>query len=319
MSLAVFVGNIPWSVDQKELSDHMSQCGQVEQVVIPQFRGRSKGFGIVTYTTPEDATRAISELDGSSLRDRTINVSESHQQQPSSAIFVGNLAWEVTWQELKDYFREVGEVVHADVLKNYNGSSRGCGIVEFQSPAQAQEAIATLNQSEFKGRTITVREHHQKNQRQQNKPNRGFNRRHNSRPTTYRSNYYDQPKRKYSHKSNSNYSGSNIRREIEHVEPAQSIDVSRRVYVSNLPYRLQWQELKDYMRTAGLVTNVNIFKNSYDGRSKGCGIVEFQTSEGAQAAIKNLNNREFHGRPLSVQADRGQRKPKTNTRSNGYY
>lgn len=307
MNQAVYVGNIPWTTTQEELLDYMSQCGQVESVVIPQYRDRPKGFGIVTYTTPEAATRAISELDGSVINDRTINVRENQPHQPSPTIFVGNLAWEVTWQELKDHFRQVGEIVHADVLKDYNGVSKGCGVVEFQSSKQAQDAIVMFNQSELKGRSISVREHRQNKQRFQNKP-RNFNQRHNSRLRTQRTDFYEPPRRNYSYKS-SNRQYSNIRRDTERVEPVEQVDTSCRVYVSNLPYRLQWQELKDYMRSAGYVTNVNIFKNRFDGRSKGCGIVEFQTPEAALTAITSFHNSELQGRSISVQADRGQQKP----------
>jgi RNA recognition motif-containing protein len=59
-------------------------------------------------------------------------------------------------------------------------------------------------------------------------------------------------------------------------------------------------------------------KNSYDGRSRGCGIVEFQTSDEAQAAINTMNNTEIQGRPISVQADRGTQR-KTSSKQNRDY
>jgi len=48
----------------------------------------------------------------------------------SNRVYVGNLAYSVQWQQLKDHFRSAGQVVHADVFMA-GGRSRGCGVVEF--------------------------------------------------------------------------------------------------------------------------------------------------------------------------------------------
>ena len=73
-------------------------------------------------------------------------------------VYVGNLSWDCQWQELKDYMRSVGEVVHAEVMSGADGRSKGCGLVEFKKPAEAQRAIQELNDSELMGRVIFVRE-----------------------------------------------------------------------------------------------------------------------------------------------------------------
>ena len=73
-------------------------------------------------------------------------------------VYVGNLSWECKWQELKDHMRTVGEVVYADVMMGPDGRSKGCGLVEFQNPQEAQRAINELNDSEILGRAIFVRE-----------------------------------------------------------------------------------------------------------------------------------------------------------------
>jgi RNA recognition motif-containing protein len=54
--------------------------------------------------------------------------------------------------------RAAGEVTRADVLMKPSGLSKGCGIVEFATPAQAQAAIRTLNDSMLLDRQIIVRE-----------------------------------------------------------------------------------------------------------------------------------------------------------------
>jgi len=53
----------------------------------------------------------------------------------------------------------------------------------------------------------------------------------------------------------------------------------RRVFISNLNWETSWKNLKDHMRQAGDVVRVDIFMNE-KGRSKGCGVIEFETKEG---------------------------------------
>jgi RNA recognition motif-containing protein len=54
--------------------------------------------------------------------------------------------------------RQAGEVLHVEVICENNGRSKGCGIVEFSTPEEAQKAITTLTDSELRGRLIFVRE-----------------------------------------------------------------------------------------------------------------------------------------------------------------
>lgn len=73
-------------------------------------------------------------------------------------VYVGNLHFEVTWHQLKDFMREAGQVVHVDVLKLPNGRSKGCGVVEYRHPEEAKRAIHIMNKVEFMGRPVFVRE-----------------------------------------------------------------------------------------------------------------------------------------------------------------
>jgi RNA recognition motif-containing protein len=72
-------------------------------------------------------------------------------------IYVGNLAWETTEEDLKTAFGVYGEVDTVKVIKdNYTGKSKGFGFVEMPDNAQAQAAIDGMNNKEFKGKTLTV-------------------------------------------------------------------------------------------------------------------------------------------------------------------
>jgi RNA recognition motif-containing protein len=72
-------------------------------------------------------------------------------------IYVGNLSYEVTEEDLKEAFEAFGEVETVRVLKdNYTGRSKGLGFVEMSNNADAQSAINGLNDKELKGRTLKV-------------------------------------------------------------------------------------------------------------------------------------------------------------------
>ena len=72
-------------------------------------------------------------------------------------LFVGNLSWDTGWRELKDHFREIGDVDRAEVAEGSDGRKKGFGLIRFQTASDAQKAIEELNGVEFMGRPIEVR------------------------------------------------------------------------------------------------------------------------------------------------------------------
>ena len=74
-------------------------------------------------------------------------------------IYVGNLSYETTSDELKALFEASGQVTSAAVIKDkYTGQSKGFGFVEMASKEQAQAAIQALNGREHNGRAMNVNE-----------------------------------------------------------------------------------------------------------------------------------------------------------------
>merc|ERR1719145_18964 len=64
-------------------------------------------------------------------------------------LYVGNLAWSVTSEELRDRMSRAGDVLSADVLSGRDGRSRGCGVVEYVTSAGADRAVAELQDTEI--------------------------------------------------------------------------------------------------------------------------------------------------------------------------
>lgn len=72
-------------------------------------------------------------------------------------IYVGNLNYEVSEDELKTLFMEYGEVASAKIIiDKYSGKSKGFGFVEMPNDEEGQKAIEELSGSEYKGRNMKV-------------------------------------------------------------------------------------------------------------------------------------------------------------------
>ena len=74
-------------------------------------------------------------------------------------IYVGNLAYTVTGDDLRKAFEAFGQVASADVIKDqYSNRSKGFGFVEMPDSGEAQAAINGLNGKDLEGRTLNVNE-----------------------------------------------------------------------------------------------------------------------------------------------------------------
>ena len=74
-------------------------------------------------------------------------------------IYVGNLSWTMTDDDLSNLFTQYGSVSSAKILKDkMNGRSKGFGFVEMEDDEAAKTAIASLNESEVQGRKLIVNE-----------------------------------------------------------------------------------------------------------------------------------------------------------------
>ena len=180
----------------------MRDAGDVQySKVLTDRDGRSKGCGIVEFSTVEGAKDAIEKLTDTELKGRKIFVREDREDgkrggggapnrpppqdkkdptpaegassgdaapaadstsAPSdkvegSQLFIGNLSWDTTWQELKDHFGSCGTVEYSNVAIGRDGRKKGFGFVRFATKEEADVAIEKMNGTEFMGRNIEVR------------------------------------------------------------------------------------------------------------------------------------------------------------------
>lgn len=75
----IFVGSLPFSLEEADLRESFEAYGAVESVKIitDKFTGRSKGFGFVEMSNDDEAQKAIDELNGATVAGRTIVVNKS--------------------------------------------------------------------------------------------------------------------------------------------------------------------------------------------------------------------------------------------------
>jgi RNA recognition motif-containing protein len=83
VSTKLYVGSLPYSTTEQQLSELFSQYGSVQsaKVITDRYTGQSRGFGFVEMATGEEAQKAIAALHGSEMGGRTLVVNEARPQE----------------------------------------------------------------------------------------------------------------------------------------------------------------------------------------------------------------------------------------------
>jgi RNA recognition motif-containing protein len=86
MGSKIYVGGLPYSATEQELNSLFATHGSVEsaRVITDKFTGQSRGFGFVEMASGEEASKAISALNGTQMGGRTLTVNEAKPQEPRS-------------------------------------------------------------------------------------------------------------------------------------------------------------------------------------------------------------------------------------------
>mmetsp|Transcript_21403 Transcript_21403/g.29977 ORF Transcript_21403/g.29977 Transcript_21403/m.29977 type:complete len:211 (+) Transcript_21403:82-714(+) len=193
----------------------------------------------------------------------------------NNRVFVGNLAWEVRWQDLKDHMSEAGEVERADVLYRPDGKSKGGGLVRFKTVEAAEKAIKELNNTELMGRQIFVREDREAGK---------------TKPKPYKKTA--RPAKSSDSKGEGAGGDFGSKRQGE---------VS--VFVGNIPWHTRWQTIKDLFQKEGVSPEHVDVGEIRNGRSRGFAIMKFASKEAAEAAIEAMDGYDLEGREIQVRLD----------------
>ncbi len=167
MTKRIYVGNLSDRTTERELAGLFERVGRVvsARIMTDRETNRPKGFGFVEMDN-EDADRAIAQFNQTDLNGRLLSVTEARARPqsspdgaPASRLFVGNLPYDATATELKEFFSSAGVVSHVSLpVERESGKPRGFAFVEFPDPAHAQEAVRRFHNQPFKGRPLAVNE-----------------------------------------------------------------------------------------------------------------------------------------------------------------
>lgn len=84
MGSKIYVGGLPYSATEQQLSDLFAAHGVVAsaRIITDKFTGQSRGFGFVEMSSDSEAQAAITALNGSEMGGRTLTVNEARPQEP---------------------------------------------------------------------------------------------------------------------------------------------------------------------------------------------------------------------------------------------
>ena len=173
---SIFVGSLSWNVDNDRLEQEFAECGEVVSATVQVDRnsGRSRGFGYVHFTTSE-AVEAALAMNGKEIDGRAVNIDKStprnqnaarenrantfgdKQSPPSSVLFVGNLSFNVSEDQVWEAFSEHGDVKSVRLPTDRDsGRPKGFGYVEFSDIDSAKKAHSAMQGQDIDGRTLRL-------------------------------------------------------------------------------------------------------------------------------------------------------------------
>ncbi|KAI3552693.1 CC1-like family splicing factor [Colletotrichum filicis] len=170
----VFVQQLAARLRTRDLKAFFEKVGPVNeaQIVKDRISQRSKGVGYVEFKNEDSVTQAL-QLTGQKLlgipiivqlteaeKNRQVRNSETTNAHPNSIpfhrLYVGNIHFNVTEQDLQAVFEPFGELEFVQLQKDDNGRSRGYGFVQYREASQAREALEKMNGFDLAGRPIRV-------------------------------------------------------------------------------------------------------------------------------------------------------------------
>ncbi|KAJ5765008.1 RNA-binding protein rsd1 [Penicillium odoratum] len=170
----IFVQQLAARLRTKELMAFFEKVGPVKeaQIVKDRVSGRSKGVGYVEFKSEESVPGAI-QLTGQKLlgipiiaqlteaeknrQARNPEASSGPQHSaPFHRLYVGNVHFSITENDLQNVFEPFGELEFVQLQKDETSRSKGYAFVQFRDPNQAREALEKMNGFDLAGRAIRV-------------------------------------------------------------------------------------------------------------------------------------------------------------------
>lgn len=317
----VYVGGLPYGTRERDLEKFFKGYGRTRDILI------KNGYGFVEFEDYRDADDAVYELNGKELLGERVVVEpargtargsgghrdryndrydrrgggryDRHNSSRSNSsrygpplrteyrLIVENLSSRVSWQDLKDYMRQAGEVTYAGMCQNAHKQNRNEGVVEFASASDMKTAIEKLDDTELNGRRIRLVEDKRRN---------GGGRRGRSRSSSSRSRSRSNRRRSRSRSRRSSHSRSKSRGSRS-KSPVEKKSRSRSRYSEKSRSRS-----RDSNRSGSKASNRNRDRSASNASDKSKG--KSRSRDRSRSEDKNDKSRSRSGSPVNHSPER---------------
>lgn len=148
----LFVGGLSWETTQENLQRYFSRYGDVIDCVVMKNSesGRSRGFGFVTFSEPENVNLVLQNgphtLDGRTIDPKPCNPRTLQKPKRNSSypkVFLGGLPSNVTETDLRTYFARFGKVMEVVIMYDQEKKkSRGFGFLSFEDEESVERCVS---------------------------------------------------------------------------------------------------------------------------------------------------------------------------------
>eukprot|EP00752_Nemacystus_decipiens_P005475 g4957.t1 len=159
MTNRIYIGHLSSHTRDRDLDRAFGRYGRIEKIDVRM------GFAFIEFEDRRDAEDAVAEMDGREFDGARIVVQPGRGHRPNGPkyatrrtehrITVEGLDSHTSWQDLKDFGRQAGQVLYSDVFFR---QGRRWGVVEYVSRDDMKNAIRTLDDTRLGGKYIRVRE-----------------------------------------------------------------------------------------------------------------------------------------------------------------
>ncbi|KAJ0982368.1 hypothetical protein J5N97_010623 [Dioscorea zingiberensis] len=174
----LYMKNLDQDITEELIELKFSEFGKIDKVAIAKdANGDSKGFGFVSFESPDSAKKAMEAMNGAQLGTKTLYVARAQKKAErqeflrrlyeerrneqirkymASNVYVKNIVDDVDDDILKEHFSQCGNIMSAKVMCDDKGLSKGFGFVCYSSPDEASKAVTTLHGCMFHGKPLYV-------------------------------------------------------------------------------------------------------------------------------------------------------------------
>lgn len=271
----LFIHNFGESVDENELLNQFNQFGTITKAhVARDFLGKSRRFGFVCFETPEEANRAMSEMNRKKIGGKKVTITfvqvKLRQREPKKTgskkeyiqeqgpailkeneLHISNLEDWVDNHELMEEFKRFGTIREARVVRDKTDRSKGFAFLCFETNEEAKRALSKMNGYKIGEKAISIALVEQKPGQQGCNPK--------------------EADKKYK---------------------------KDRIFVKNLDGSVTEEELKSIFIQFGNIIDVRIHQFEDTGKSRG--YIQFFSYKAAEKAIIEMNGRMIKENPVFV-------------------